>query len=98
MQALSIIGEHIISEAALAGKLQNLPLDGQPLDLTEHDAALAAELRTFLRMIEKAERSDPAAAARERERLRARWREALVMRARRARSDLSARSSADGSR
>jgi hypothetical protein len=80
MQALSIIGEQLISEAALAGKLQNLPLDGVPLDFSEHDGALTAELRTFLRLIEKAERESPAAAARERERLRARWREALAQR------------------
>jgi hypothetical protein len=80
MQALSIIGEQLISEAALAGKLQNLPLDGVPLDLSEHDGALAAELRSFLRLIERVERESPAAAARERERLRASWRSALRLR------------------
>lgn len=82
MNALAWIGEMRIAQAVQAGMLDHLPGAGKPLDLVRRDAALDAEARLALDLLERSRRAaaDTAADRRERAVLRLLWARALARR------------------
>lgn len=55
MNVLAWIGETRIAQAVQDRKLDNLPGVGQPLDLTPRDAALDAQARLGLELLDRAQ-------------------------------------------
>ena len=84
MSALAWIGETRIAQAVQEGQLDHLPGAGRPLDLTPRDAALEAQARMGLELLERARRATAATEQDRRERaaLRLLWAKALVRRGR----------------
>lgn len=84
MNALAWIGETRIAQAVQEGKLDNLPGAGRPLDLTARDAALEAQARLGLELLDRARRAQTETDQDRRERaaLRLLWAKALVRRGR----------------
>ncbi len=82
MHALAWIGENRIAEAVREGKFDHLPGAGQPLDLAVRDAALDAQLRLGLELLERAQRlqGDAEAVRRERAAMRLLWAKVVVRR------------------
>ena len=82
MNALAWIGETRIAQAVQEGKLDHLPGAGRPLDLTQRDAALEAQARLGLELLDRACRAptDTARDQRERAALRLLWAKALARR------------------
>lgn len=82
MHALAWIGENRIAEAVREGEFDQLPGAGQPLDLTVRDAALDAESRLALELLERAQRGkgDAQAVRRERAAMRLLWVKVVVRR------------------
>ena len=81
MHALAWIGESRIAQAVQEGRFDNLPGAGRPLDLTARDAALDAQVRLGLELVERARRLPPDDAEqsrRERAALRLLWAKALA--------------------
>lgn len=80
MNALAWIGETRIAQAVQDGKLDNLPGAGRPLDLTLRDAALEAQVRLGLELLERACRAPTNTAQGQRERavLRLLWAKAII--------------------
>jgi hypothetical protein len=83
MNALAWIGETRIAQAVQDGQFDNLPGCGQPLDLTVRDAALDAQTRLGLELLDRARRlqADRQRDARQRAALRLLWAKALARRA-----------------
>ena len=84
MNALAWIGETRIAQAVQEGKLDHLPGTGRPLDLMQRDAALEAQARLGLELLDRARRAqaDTEQDRRERAALRLLWAKALVRRGR----------------
>ena len=84
MNALAWIGETRIAQAVQEGKLDHLPGAGRPLDLTARDAALEAQARLGLELLDRARRAQTETDQHRRERaaLRLLWAKALVRRGR----------------
>ncbi|CUB00315.1 DnaJ family domain-containing protein [Thiomonas bhubaneswarensis] len=80
MNALAWIGETRIAQAVQEGKLDNLPGAGLPLDLTVRDAALDAQARLGLELLDRARRAQAHTDQDRRERaaLRLLWAKALA--------------------
>jgi len=86
MNALAWIGEARIAQAVQDGAFDNLPGSGCPLDLTVRDAALDAQTRLGLELLERACRAPKGSGQNQRERaaLRLLWAKALMRQRRKA--------------
>jgi predicted ABC-class ATPase len=80
MNALAWIGETRIAQAVQEGKLDHLPGAGRPLDLTRRDAALEAQARLGLELLDRTRRAQAQTDQDRRERaaLRLFWSKALL--------------------
>ena len=84
MNALAWIGETRVAQAVQDGQFDNLPGSGKPLELSVRDAALDAQTRLGLELLDRARRlqdADRQRDARQRAVLRLLWARALARRA-----------------